>query len=47
MRALLTSWAAVIGAGSITYGAHLFSAALGFVVGGVALIGFAVSERHA
>lgn len=46
MRNLLTSWAAVVGAGLVTAGAALFSHALGFVIGGLSLIGVAVSERH-
>lgn len=46
MRNLLVSWAIVVGAGSVTVGAALFSHALGFVVGGVSLIAVAVSERR-
>lgn len=47
MRNLLTSWAVVAGAGCITAGFAMFSHALGFVVGGAALVAVAMSERHA
>lgn len=45
MRSLLTSWACVAGAGLIVYGCSLVSGALGWVVGGAAVIVIAVSER--
>lgn len=47
MRNLLTSWVAVAGAALVTSGVAQFSHAAGFIVGGVALIGVAVSERRA
>lgn len=47
MRNLLSSWAVVAGAACITAGFAMYSHALGFIVGGGALIGVAMSERHA